>query len=47
MPREGAIIFGDLAGKLDVLRIECLKRGRSEPVALRAMSLSSYGGSSR
>jgi hypothetical protein len=23
MPREGAIIFRDLVGKLDVLRIEC------------------------
>jgi hypothetical protein len=23
MPRDGAIIFGDLIGKLDVLRIEC------------------------
>jgi hypothetical protein len=23
MPRDGAIIFGDLIGKLGVLRIEC------------------------
>jgi hypothetical protein len=29
MPREGAIIFSDLIGKLDVLRIECAKCGRS------------------
>jgi hypothetical protein len=30
MPREGAIIFGDLIGKLDVLRVECPpKCGRS------------------
>jgi hypothetical protein len=29
MPREGAIIFADLIGKLDVLRIECAKCGRS------------------
>jgi hypothetical protein len=29
MPRDGAIIFGDLIGKLDVLRIECAKCGRS------------------
>jgi hypothetical protein len=29
MPRNGAIIFGDLTGKLDVLRIECPKCGRS------------------
>ena len=29
MPREGAIIFADLIGKLDMLRIECAKCGRS------------------
>jgi hypothetical protein len=29
MPRDGAIIFGDLIGKLDVLRVECAKCGRS------------------
>jgi hypothetical protein len=29
MPRDGAIIFNDLIGKLDVLRIECPKCGRS------------------
>jgi hypothetical protein len=29
MPREGAIIFSDLIGKLDVLRIECPKCGRA------------------
>jgi hypothetical protein len=29
MPRDGAIIFGDLVGKLDPLRIECPKCGRS------------------
>jgi hypothetical protein len=23
MPRDGAIIFGDLIGKLDLLRVEC------------------------
>ncbi len=28
MPRDGAIIFGDLIGKVDVLRIECPKCGR-------------------
>ena len=28
MPREGAIIFRDLAGKLDALNIECNKCGR-------------------
>ena len=29
MPRDGAIIFGDLIGKLDMLRIECPKGRRS------------------
>jgi hypothetical protein len=29
MPRDGAIIFSDLIGKLDVLRVECQKCGRS------------------
>ena len=29
MPRDGAIIFGDLIGKLDVLRVACSKCGRS------------------
>jgi hypothetical protein len=29
VPREGAIIFADLIGKLDLLRIECPKCGRS------------------
>jgi hypothetical protein len=29
MPRDGAIIFRDLIGKLTVLRIECEKCGRS------------------
>jgi hypothetical protein len=29
MPRDGAIIFRDLIGKLDVLRIECPKCGRA------------------
>jgi hypothetical protein len=28
MRREGAIIFRDLVGKLDVLRVECNKCGR-------------------
>jgi hypothetical protein len=28
MPRDGAIIFGDLIGKLDMLRVECPKCGR-------------------
>ena len=28
MPRDGAIIFSDLIGKLDVLRVACDKCGR-------------------
>jgi hypothetical protein len=28
MPRDGAITFGDIAGKLDVLNVECNKCGR-------------------
>ena len=28
MPRDGAIIFSDLIGKLDVLRVSCEKCGR-------------------
>ena len=29
MPRDGAIIFSDLVGKLDDLRVSCDKCGRS------------------
>jgi hypothetical protein len=29
MPQDGAIIFGDLIGKLDTLRVECAKCGRA------------------
>jgi hypothetical protein len=28
MPRQGAIIFRDILGKLDVLNVECAKCGR-------------------
>ena len=28
MPRDGAIIFNDLIGKLDMLRVACEKFGR-------------------
>ena len=28
MPRDGAIIFGDLAGKLPVLKVSCTKCAR-------------------
>jgi len=30
MPRDGAIIFSDLIGKLDVLRVSCEKCGRDD-----------------
>lgn len=29
MPRDGAIIFSDLIGKLDVLRVACAKCSRA------------------
>jgi hypothetical protein len=28
MPRDGAIICGDLIGRRDVLQVECVKCGR-------------------
>ena len=34
MPRDGAIIFGDLIGKLDVLEVACDKCGREGRYAL-------------
>jgi hypothetical protein len=37
MSREGAIIFRDLLGKLDVLNVECAKCGRRGPVSPRLM----------
>jgi transcription elongation factor Elf1 len=38
MPREGAIIFRGLVGKLTVLRIECEKCGRSGQYRLDRLS---------
>ena len=35
MPRDGATIFGDLIGKLDVLRVACNKCGRAGRWRLR------------
>jgi hypothetical protein len=37
MPRDGAIIFGDLVGKLDVLVVECPKCGRAAILAWAAV----------
>jgi hypothetical protein len=42
IPRDGAIIFGDLIGKLDVLRIDCPKCGRSGRYRLADL-ISRYG----
>jgi hypothetical protein len=42
MPRDCAIIFGDLIGKLDVLRIECLKCERAGKYKL-ARLIARYG----
>jgi len=42
MPRDGAIIFSDLVGKLDVLRIECAECGRSGKYRL-ARLIARYG----
>jgi hypothetical protein len=38
MPRDGAMIFSDLMGKLDVLRIECPKCGRAGSYKLPLLS---------
>jgi len=37
VPRDGAIIFSDLIGKLDVLRVECPKCGRAGRYHLAAL----------
>jgi hypothetical protein len=37
MPRDGAITFGDLVGKLDVLVVDCPKCGRSGRYAVRRL----------
>ena len=42
MPREDAIIFGDLIGQLDTLRVECAKCGRSSQYRLADL-LMRYG----
>jgi hypothetical protein len=34
MPRDGAIIFSDLIGKLDVLRVTCAKCERARPLSI-------------
>jgi nucleoid DNA-binding protein len=42
-PRDGAIIFGDLIGKLDMLRVSCEKRGRDGCYGVAAMQNSLIG----
>ena len=42
MPRDGAIIFSDLIGKLDVLRVECANCGRTGQYPL-ANLIARYG----
>ena len=37
MPRDGAIIFSDLIGKLDDLRVSCEKGGRSGRYQVRRL----------
>jgi hypothetical protein len=37
MPRDGAIIFGDLIGKHDVLHVACDKCGRKSRDALASL----------
>jgi len=37
MPHDDVIIFGDLIGKLDMLRIECAKCSRSDKYRLAAL----------
>ncbi len=37
MPRGGAITFGDLIGKLDVLRVEWAKCGRTGRYSMRRL----------
>ena len=37
MPRDGAIIFSDLIGKLDMLRVSCEKCGRDGSYRLNGL----------
>jgi hypothetical protein len=46
VPRNGALIFRDIAGKLDLLQIECAQCGRAgryrvgRPIAARGVDVS-------
>jgi hypothetical protein len=42
MPRDGAIIFGDLVGKFDMLRADCEKCGRKGRYCAGAFSVPAY-----
>ena len=37
MPRDGAIIFSDLIGKLDLIRVVCDKCGRDDCYGLNRL----------
>ena len=37
MPRDGAIVFGDLIGKLDVLHVHCPKCNRAGRYQMRRL----------
>jgi hypothetical protein len=42
MPRDGAIIFGDLVGKLGVLHVACDKCGRKGRYAVACSSTTGW-----
>jgi hypothetical protein len=42
VPRDGAIIFADLIGRLDVLYVHCSKCGRADAYRVQQSSRSSY-----
>jgi hypothetical protein len=46
MPRDGAIIFTDLVGKLDVLEVACDKCGRKGRYAV-ARLIEQHGGDAK
>jgi hypothetical protein len=43
MPRRIGTAFGDVVGKLDVLRVECSKCGRFGRYALRRLIAATHG----
>ena len=47
MPRDGAIIFGDLIGKTEVLRVTCEKCARDGRYILAARLIRKRGGNGK